>query len=233
MRAVILFLLAACSLSAQQIALSPSSPGAPASGVLVYENSNGALACLNTATANCILIPDVKFIPAANCVNAIAGSGWSLGATGVVACRGGTNNLSGYVSITDTAGTFAQFTLVIPEDWNTALLPYIRFQIASADTNSGHTIIPSIQVSCAAGNGSTTDDVTFNAAHSSGTITLNTTANQFWSNSNVQMNSTDMTGCSAGSLMIVQVGRATDTATSAYFYGATVTFPRFVALQAN
>ena len=181
--------------------------------------------------------PDVKFIPAANCVNTTAGAGWSLGASGVVTCRAGTNNLGGFVAITGTAGTFAQFATTVPEDWDTASNPYIRFQIGypGADGASAHTIIPQIKVSCAKGDGSTSDDVTFNAAHSLSTITLSSAStNLFFATSNIQTNSTDMTGCSAGSLMIVQVGRATDTATSAAnFYGATITFPRLITVQAN
>ena len=49
----------------------------------------------------------------------------------------------------------------------------------------------------------------------------------------MQTNSTDMTGCVAGGFMIVQVGRATDTASTANFYYANVTWPRLLALQAN
>src|SRR5271170_4138200 len=178
-------------------------------------------------------LPQSFFVPSANCSNTTAGPAWSIGSGGTSTCRAGTNNKGGYIPITDTAGTFAQFTIAVPFNNDASTLPYIRFYVASADTTSGHTIIPAIQVSCAASGGTTTDDVTFNASHSSSTVTLNTTANQFWSTSNVQMNSTDFTGCSAGSLMIVQVGRATDTATSAFFYGANVTFFTQPVIQAN
>jgi hypothetical protein len=187
-----------------------------------------------TQIAGCDL-PTPFFIPAANCNNATAGDAWSIGSGGSVVCRAGTNNQGGYIPITDTAGTFAQFTIIIPFDWDSAtpVYPYIRFYVASADTTSAHTIIPAFKVSCTGTGGTTTDDVTFTASHSSSTITLNTTANQFWSTSNVQMNSTDMAACVPGSMMTIQVGRATDTATSAYFYGATVTFPRLPIVQAE
>lgn len=184
-------------------------------------------------TLTYIDLPNVQLVPAARCTNATASALWSIPAGGTVTCRAGTNNLGGYIAITDTASTFAQFSIVVPQDWNTAVNPYIRFQLSSADTTVGNTIIPQIRVSCEAGDGSTTDDVTLNAAHSLSTVTLNATANQFWSTSNIQMNGTDVTGCAAGSMMIVQVGRATDTATSAYFYSATVTFPRLLTVQAN
>lgn len=184
-------------------------------------------------TCSYIDFPQVLDIPAANCNNTTAGAGWSIGSGGTVTCRAGTNNKGGFISITDTSTTFATFQIAIPEDWDSGANPYIRFQIASTDTTTGHTIIPSIQVACYKGDGSTTDDVAANAAHSLSTTTLNTTANQFWSTSNVQMNSTDMTGCVAGALMQITVGRATDTATNAEFYSATVTFPRLLTVQAN
>ena len=192
---------------------------------IVTGNGTSAMACID--------FPHVITIPAANCNNTTAGAGWSLPSGGTVTCRAGTNNLGGFVAITDTTSTFPQFMVVIPEDWDTGTLPYIRFQIASTDATNAHTIIPQIKVSCSKGDGSTTDDVSFNAAHSLSTTTLNGSANRFWSSSNVQMNSTDMTGCVAGALMIVQVGRATDTATNAEFYSATITWPRLLQVQAN
>jgi len=219
--------------------------GATAHSVAINQGNGSALTGVGAGTTGQILratttadpayidFPDVKFIPAANCNNATGGNGWSIGSGGTVTCRAGTNNLGGYISITDTASTFATFQVPIPEDWDTSSNPYIRFQLASTDATNGHTIIPSIQVACYKGDGSTTDDVAANAAHSLSTTTLNGNANRFWSSSNVQMNSTDVTGCVAGALMQITVGRATDTATNAEFYGATITFPRLIVVQAN
>jgi len=182
--------------------------------------------------------PERYFIPAANCDNATGGPAWSIGSGGTVTCRAGTNNQGGYIAITDTSTTFSQFSIPIPEDWDTSTNPYIRFQIAYPGTDGGsaHTIIPSVEVSCTGIGGTTSDDVTFSTpAQSSSTITLSSaTANLFFSTSNLQFNSTQITGCVAGGFMTVQVGRATDTATSAAnFYGATVTFPRLIVVQAN
>lgn len=185
------------------------------------------------ATPTAIDFPEHHIIPAANCNNATGGAGWSIGSGGTTSCRAGTNNLGGFISITDTSSTFATFQLAIPEDWDTSSNPYIRVQVASTDATNAHTIIPSIQVACYKGDGTTTDDVSPNAAHSLSTTTLNGNANRFWSGSSVQMNSTDMTGCVAGALMQVTIGRATDTATEASFYSATVTFPRKIVVQAN
>jgi hypothetical protein len=175
--------------------------------------------------------PDVKYIPSANCKSSTGGNFWSLGSGGAATCRAGTNNLGGYVSITTLIN--ATFQVAIPEDWDSGSNPYIRFQLASTDTTSGHTIIPEINIACYKGDGSTTDDVAPNGVHALSTITLNGNANRFWSSSNTQMNSTDMTGCVPGALMQVTVGRSTDTATNANFYGATITFPRLLAVQAN
>jgi hypothetical protein len=185
-------------------------------------------------TCTYIDFPERYFIPAANCNNTTAGAGWSIGSGGTATCRAGTNNKGGYVAITDTSTTFAQFTITIPEDWDTGTNPSVRFYFGYPGTDTGHTIIPAIQVTCSKGDGTTTDDVTFNAAHSSSTTTTNATANQFWSNSNVTMNSTDVTGCVAGAPMTISVQRATDTATSAVnFYGVDVTFPRLLTVGAE
>ncbi len=176
-------------------------------------------------TAGDIWLPMV--VPAANCNNTTAGAGWSIPSGGTVTCRAGTNNLGGYITITDTSSTFAQFMVPIPNDWDTASDPYIRFAITSSDTTSGHTIIPQIKISCpTATNGTVSDDHAFAAAHSLATITIGASAvaNGFYTSS-VQMNSTDMSGCVVDGFIIVQVGRATDTATSANFYYGIVTWP--------
>jgi len=203
--------------------------------------TTAAKVAISTTTAgkiNYIDFPERYFIPSANCNNVTAGTGWSIGSGGTVTCRAGTNNLGGYITITDTSSTFAQFTLTIPADWDTGTRPYISFFFASgSDTTNGHTVIPQIKVSCpTAGNGTVSDDATFSAAQSSGTVTFggSAVANGFYNGSSVQIGATQMTGCIAGGLMIVQVGRATDTATgNINFYGADVTFPRLITVGAE
>jgi hypothetical protein len=196
-----------------------------ANAIAHYATSGTAITCID--------FPDVKEVPAANCNNATGGNGWSIGSGGTVSCRAGTNNKGGFVAITDTASTFATFQIDIPEDWDTGTLPYIRVKVASTDATNAHTIIPSESVACYKGDGSGTDDVAPNATRSLSTVTLNGNANRFWSTSNLQFNSTDMTGCVGGSTMQVTIGRATDTATQAGFYSATITFPRLLVVQAN
>ncbi len=236
--------------SALQTFSTHASIGSTAHGPLLSENTSAAVAA-GAGTAGQIFasggasadgayidFPERYFIPAANCNNTTGGTGWSIPSGGTVICRAGTNNLGGAIQITDTSSTFAQFTLMIPEDWDTGTLPYIRFYVSAvSDTTSGHTIIPQIKVSCpTAGNGTVSDDATFSAAQSSSTVTLGASAvaNGFYNGSNVQIGSTQMTGCIAGGMMIVQVGRATDTVTgNVNFWGADVTFPRLLTVQAN
>jgi hypothetical protein len=190
---------------------------------------------LGDAGTSCGDFPDVKIVPAANCNNAAPGAGWDIPATGAPTVNCQTGSTSAHVSglLTFTDGNFAYFDLYIPEDWDNTVNPYVRAYVVSSDTTSGHTIIPQVAISCGKGDGSTTDDVAFNAAHSLSTITTNTTANQFWSTSSVQLNSTDMTGCVAGAIMHVQVGRATDSNANASYYAMSVTFPRLMTLQAD
>jgi hypothetical protein len=225
-------------------------PTSATSGGVPYFSSTTAMASSAAGTAKQLMLwggagsaptaidfPERYMIPFANCNNTTAAAGVSIGSGGTVTCRAGTNNLGGYVSITDTASTFAQFQISIPTDWDTATNPYISFAFISVtDTTNGHTVIPQIKVSCpTATNGTVTDDHAFAAAHSATTVTFGASAvaNGFYTTS-VQMNSTDMTGCVAGGMMIVQVGRATDTATGTIgFEYADVTFPRLLVVQAN
>jgi len=203
--------------------------------------TTAAKTAVSTTTAgkiNFIDFPERFYIPSANCNNTTAGAGWSIGSGGTVVCRAGTNNLGGAIQITDTSSTFAQFMVMIPEDWDTATNPYIRFYFSAvSDTTNGHTVIPQIKVSCpTAGGGTVSDDATFSAAQSSSTVTFGASAvaNGFYNGSNVQIGSTQMTGCIAGGMMIVQVGRATDTATgNINFWGVDLTFPRLLTVQAN
>lgn len=212
-----------------------------ASGNVVTAASAAAAAAqictASGASKTCTYIdfPDVKEIPAANCNNTSAGNGWSIGSGGTVSCRTGTNNLGGFAQISDVTSTFATFQIDIPEDWDSSTTPYIRVKLASTDATNAHTVIPSESVACYKGDGSTTDDVAPNATRSLSTVTLNGNANRFWSTSNLQLNSTDMTGCAAGATMQFTIGRATDTATAASvrFYSATVTFLRLPVMQAN
>lgn len=203
---------------------------------MVINPTTGKLDCVGLSSGSKDF-PEVLIIPAANCSNTTAGVGWSIGSGGTATCRAGSNNLGGYITITGTSSTFAQFMLALPTDWDSGTNPYIKVGFASAtDTTNGHTVIPQIKVSCpTATNGTVSDDAAFSAAQTLTTVTFGAAAvaNGFYTTS-VQIGATQMTGCVAGGMMIVQVGRATDTATgNINFYYATVTVPRLLAVQAN
>jgi hypothetical protein len=190
-----------------------------------------------SSAPTCIDFPERFMVPAANCNNTTAGAGWSIGSGGTVTCRAGTNNLGGFVAITDTSSSFAQFMVSIPGDWDTATMPYIGVAFQSAtDTTSGHTVIPEVAISCStAVNGTVTDDHTLSAYQSLTTTTFGASAvaHGIYTTS-VQLNSTSMSGCIAGSPMVVSIGRATDTATGVIgFYYANVTFPRLLVVGAQ
>jgi hypothetical protein len=220
-----------------------------AAGEIPYQTGSGASGFSAAGTAKQITLsggtgaptfidfPERYMVPAANCNNATAGAGWSIGSSGVVTCRAGTNNLGGFVAITDTSSSFAQFMVSIPTDWDSATRPYVLLAFQSAtDTTNGHTVIPEVAVSCTtATNGTATDDITLSAYQSLTTVTFGASAvaHGFYTTS-AQLGSTQMSGCIAGGSMIISVGRATDTATGTIgFYYADVTFPRLLAVQAN
>ncbi len=207
-------------------------------GDISYGGTSGQPTRLPTGTAKQLLtagttpayisFPDFHYFPAVNCVNAVAGVAWSTGATPAGACRAGTNNSEGY--LTWGASDTAQFHIGLPLDWDTTQNPYVSLQVASTETTSGRTINMQLATACAKGDGTTTDDVSFNTAQSLGTITLNTTANQAWK---ATLNSITMTGCTAGGTLRLKLSRTTDTATNVRVYGLGVTIPRLLTVQAN
>jgi hypothetical protein len=172
---------------------------------------------------------DFHYLPAANCVNAVAGSAWSTGATPAALCRAGTNNLEGLLSPWGASDT-AQTSIHLPKDWDSATNPSVSLDLTSTDTTSGHTIIMQLATACAKGDGSTTDDVAFNAAQSFSTITLNTTNHQTWT---ATLSSITMTGCTAPGTLRLQLSRTTDTATNVGVVGMSITIPRILVMQAN
>jgi hypothetical protein len=220
-----------------------------AAGEIPYQTGAGATGFTSVGTAKQIPLsggagaptfidfPERFMVPAANCNNTTAGAGWSIGSGGTVTCRAGTNNLGGFVAITDTSSSFAQFTVSIPGDWDTGTRPYMGVAFESAtDTTSGHTVIPEVAVSCpTATNGTSTDDVTLSAYQSLTTVTFGASAvaHGFYTTS-AQLGSTQMSGCVAGGFMVVSIGRATDTATGVIgFEYADITFPRLLVVGAQ
>jgi hypothetical protein len=172
--------------------------------------------------------PEVTYLPAARCVNNVASPQWSTGATPAAACRAGTNNHEGY--LTWGAADTAEISLGLPLDWDGALAPAVSLHLASTTTTAGQTIQMQVASACAKGDGTTTDDVVWNAAQNMTLVTTNTIANQTW---RTTLAALTMTNCSAGGLLRVKVSRTTDTATNVRLYGMGMTIPRLPTVQAN
>lgn len=162
--------------------------------------------------------------PAANQNGGTPGNAWSIPATNgcAITARTGTNVVSG--TLTVTSSTNCQFRFYLPQGWDTAVLPYVRINFISSDAVNAHTIIPSVALYCSNGGGTNTDDGSFNTAQTLSTTTLNGTAFREWTVSNVQLNSTSMTGAIAGSYCNVKVS-ASGTATDMEITSAVVTVP--------
>lgn len=198
-----------------------SSNASAAKQIAISAGANKALSYID--------FPQPVYVPAANCVNAVAGSGWSTSATPAALCRAGTNNKDGLLSPWG-ASDVGYFKVHLPNDWDSAASLDISIDLTSTDTVNAHTIIMQAATSCAKGDGSTTDDVAFNTAQSFGTITLNGNANRTW---NATLTGLTKTGCIAGSTLWIKISRTTDTATNVGVYGATVDVARLLTVQAN
>lgn len=207
-------------------------------GDIIYGGASGTGTRLATGTAKQILVagttpayitfPDFKYAPAANCVNAVAGSGWSTtSTTPTPTCRAGTNNKNGY--LVWGASDIGSFDIAIPGDWDGTNIN-ATMDVSSSDATNGHTIIMQLATACQKTDGSTTDDVAYNTAQSLSTVTLNGNANRSWQSN---LSTLTVTGCAAGSVLRVKISRTTDTATNVGVWGVGLTFGRLLTLQAN
>ena len=172
--------------------------------------------------------PEVTYLPAARCVNNVASAQWSTAATPAAACRAGTNNHEGF--LTWGAADTAEVSVSLPLDWDTTLAPAVSLYLASTTGTAGQTIQMQVATACTTGDGTSTDDVAWNAVQPLTLVTTNATANQSW---RATLAALTMTNCSAGGLLRLQLSRATDTATTVRVYGLGVTIPRLLTVQAN
>jgi hypothetical protein len=166
-------------------------------------------------------------VPAANQNAGAVGAGWSIpGTSGCTpTALSGTNVTSG--SLLCTSSTSAQFDFYLPANWDSGVNPYIRLPFLSTDTTNGHTVIPTVQIACAAANASY--DASFQTAQSLSTVTFGASAasGQEYTGSTVQLNSTSMTNCAAGSVMHFKISvSGSGTATNVQFTRAVITVPQ-------
>lgn len=196
--------------------------------------STNALATSSTGTLiqGPTKITDVKVIPAANCVSAVAGGSWSFAAaTFTAACRAGTNNLGGGLQAIPSTGAAAQFLIELPSDWDTAIQPFIKIFYASG-TNTSGTVIWTVSSACSKEDGSVTDDPAFVAESAFGSQTM-AAASRMWAVSGQFTGITSGNNCIAGSSVIIKVAVSGTAAAAINAYQAVVTIPRIVAYQAN
>lgn len=165
------------------------------------------------ATGNVLTIPVKISIPFGGCNNATAGPVWDLPTSSAASasCVTGTNIQKGVLTFAD--GQSAQTTILLPSDWSGAI--DVNLILAGGGSDTSGTVIPTIATACTATGGTTTDNPSFNAADNLSTITLATAANRVWSSTKTSIATT---GCSAGNLLHMKMGRATDTAASAAQY---------------
>ncbi len=180
------------------------------------------------ATGNVLTVPTKIALPAAGCNNVTPGTFWDLPTTnaGTPFCVTGTNIQKGVLQFADSANQSAQTTLNLPDDWSGAI--DIKLLFTSADTTSGHTEKFTVATACttpSSGSG-TTDDPSFNTAQ---TLTYTLGASEVGSAlRKVSQAGLTATGCSAGSVLHLKVGRdVTDTDTGTInFVGAELTIRR-------
>jgi hypothetical protein len=176
--------------------------------------------------------PDVKIIPAANCPNAVAGSGWSYAtSTWTAACRTGSNNLGGALQLIPSTGGAAQFRIEIPSDWDSASQPFIRIEYGSGANTSG-TVIWTVASACTKADGSITDDPAFNAESAFATQTM-ANANRAWSQTGQFTAITSGNNCVAGGGIILKLTLSGTAASAINAYQAVVTTQRLPTVQAN
>jgi hypothetical protein len=198
-----------------------ASAAAAANKVAVSAGANKVLSYID--------FPDPKIIPAANCVNAVAGSGWSAPSTFTPTCRAGTNNLNGVLNGVPSTGATGYFDFELSGDWDTAVKPYISVYYGSGANTSG-TVIWTISTACTKQDGSVTDDPAWIAESAMATQTM-AVANRMWAQ-NAQLAGA-MTNCVVGSTMYVKLALS-GTATSAIQVSkAVITVPRLLTVQAN
>jgi hypothetical protein len=219
------------SASAHSVAINQGN-GAAITGVGPGSTTGKILQSVASADPAYNDFPDVKIIPAANCPNATAGSGWNYAAsTWTAACRAGSNNLGGALQLIPSTGGAAQFRFEIPTDWDSASQPFIRIEYASGANTSG-TVIWTVASACTKADGSVTDDPAFNAESAFGSQTM-AAANRAWSQTGQFTAITSGNNCVGGGGLIIKLTLSGTAGSAINAYQAVVTTQRLPVVQAN
>lgn len=181
-------------------------------------------------TGNTISIPVKKWLPAAGCSNATAGSIWDLPTStpAVAACVTGTNIQKGVLQYADTSGGFsAQITEALPADWTTTGgMDIVLYWTTSATSGNAKW---SVSTACTDVGASATDDPSFNTANTVTTAAPGT-ANRVQTSA---ITGLTLTGCTTATKMLLHLkvfrdgNDASDTiSATANFIGAELTYRR-------
>lgn len=190
------------------------------------------IAATGTTITSSTDLPDVKIIPAANCPNAVAGSGWSYAAsTFTAACRAGSNNLGGALQLAPSTGGSAQFRFEIPKDWDSANQPYIRIEYGSGANTTG-TVIWTVASACTKADGSITDDPAFVAESAFASQTM-AAANRAWSQTGQFTAITSGNNAVGGGACVIKMTLSGTASSAINVYQAVVTTNRLITVQAN
>lgn len=147
------------------------------------------------------------WIPAAGCNNVTAGNAWDLPTSNApTAVCGGTSYRFGNLTYSNSADTTATFTTTLPTGWTGA----VDISIAAYVNATSQSLKATIATTCVAANEDLLNP-TFNTAQTV-TVTSPGTANQLFF---FTQTSVTMTGCAAGELLVMKIGRdTTDTSTA-------------------
>lgn len=161
------------------------------------------------ASGNTITLPSYVQVPAAGCNNATASANWDLPTTNAPTpnCLTGTNTQQGTMDFDDTAARTMQTSFLLPPGWT----GNVDIDIDWLVTAGGGANTAKFTVATACSAAGATFDPAFNAANTitSGTVGANNAMNV------TSQTAITMTGCAAGNVLHIKLGRDnTDTSTA-------------------
>ena len=161
------------------------------------------------ATGNTITLPFYVQIPAAGCNNATASSNWDLPTTNAPTanCLTGTNTQQGTLDFDDVSAKTAQTSFILAPGWTGSAGVDIYWLVTAG--GGANTVNFTVASACSAS--AATFDTAFNTANTvtSATVGANNNINV------TSISSITMTGCAAGNVLHLKVGRdVADTSTA-------------------
>ena len=168
---------------------------------------------------------DVKVIPFAADPNATAAAAVSYAASAWTPAAPGSNVLKGSLQAIPSTGANLQFTIELPQDWDTSSQPYINVYWGSGANTSG-TMIWTASSACVdvSTPGGASDDPSYNAESAFTTRTA-ANANRMWYVGGQFTAITSGNGCKALSTLNIKLAVSGTAASAINAYYAVVTIP--------